>query len=238
MNAKEHLTCSYCNEIYKQPIALLCGDTICKQHIDELISNNSTNKFTCPLCNKESLNQNFVVNKLIQNLIESNLHKFEVDSKFKKIYENLKTEIGNLEKILKDPENIIYEEINELKRQVDLDRENLKGEIDSLADGIIQQLESYETRFKAEYKENIHLENYNALVQSSRKQLNEYEQCLNLFSTTSEERNEKSLQIEKITVDLQPKITQLKQSLFSNISLTYRSSNSKDLFGKLIIKVI
>ena len=37
MNAKEHLTCNYCNEIYKQPITLLCGDNLCKQPIDELI---------------------------------------------------------------------------------------------------------------------------------------------------------------------------------------------------------
>ena len=178
--------------------------------------------------------------KLIQKLIESNMHKFEIDPKFRKVYESLKTEIANLEKILKDPENIIYEEIAELKRQVDLDRERSKSEIDSLADDFIQQLETYETRFKAEYKTNINLENYNALVQSSRKQLNEYEQCLNFFSTTSEERNEKSLQIEKITADLQPKITQLKQSLFSNLSITYNPipSNTKDLFGKLIVKVI
>ena len=235
MNAKEHLTCSYCNEIFKQPIALLCGDTICKQHIDELISNN---KFLCPLCNKENLNQNFVVNKLIQNLIEKDLQNLEVDSKFKKIYENLKAEIGNLENILKDPENIIYEEISELKRQVDLDREKLKSEIDDLADGLIQQLESYEKRFKAEYKTEIDLQNYNGLVQSSRQQLLVYEKCLNLFSTTYKERKEKSLQSENITIDLQPKITELKQNLFSNTSLAYRPSNSKDLFGKLIIKVI
>ena len=37
MNAKEHLACNYCNEIYKQPITLLCGDNLCKQPIDELI---------------------------------------------------------------------------------------------------------------------------------------------------------------------------------------------------------
>jgi vacuolar-type H+-ATPase subunit I/STV1 len=193
------------------------------------------------------LNQNFEVNKLIQNLIESNLHKFEVGPKFKTIYENFKTQIENLENILQDPENIIFKEINELKMQVNLDRIKLKSEIDSLADGLIQQLESYETRFKAEYKTEIHLENYNELVKSSRKQLNEYEHCLNLFSTTSEERNEKSSQIERITVDLQPKITELKQNLFSNTSLTYMpmdklykqtQSKLESFFGKLIIKVI
>jgi hypothetical protein len=49
--------------------------------------------------------------------------------------------------LLKDPENFIYEEINELKRKVDLDREKSKKEIDELANDLIQQLESYETTF-------------------------------------------------------------------------------------------
>ena len=39
MNIKEDLTCKYCREIYKNPITLICcGDNICKQHIEELIS--------------------------------------------------------------------------------------------------------------------------------------------------------------------------------------------------------
>ena len=240
MNAKENLTCKYCNQIYKDPIALPCGDIICKQHIDELISSNSSNKFMCPLCNKENLNQNFEVNKLIQNLIESNLHNFEVDPKFKIIFDNLKTEIHNLEAVLKDPENIIYEEIAELKRQVDLDREKLKSQIDTLADELIQQLESYGKKFKAEYKANVDSSYYTGLVESSKKQLDDYEKCLNLFSTTYKERKEKSLKSEKITVDLEPKITELKQHIFSNTSLTYKQmeNNIKDLFGKLIVKVI
>ena len=238
MNANENLRCKYCNEIYKDPVALTCGDSICKHHIEELISSSTSNKFNCPLCNRENLNQNFCVNKLIQDLIENDLQNLEVDSKFKKVYENLKAEIANLEKILKDPENIIYEEIAELKRQVDLDRERLKSEIDELANDIIQQLESYETRFKAEYKTNVDLEHFNALIETSKKQLEEYEKSLNKFSTTYKARKEKSLQSENITIDLQPKITELKQNLFSNTSLAYRPSNSKDLFGKLIIKVI
>ena len=247
MNANENLRCKYCSKIYEDPITLPCGDNLCKQHIDEMISNNSTKFFFCPLCKRKNLNQNFEVNKLIKNFIESNLHKFEVDPKFKIIYENFKAQIENLEKILKDPENLIYEEINELKMKVNLDRVKLKSEIDKLADDLIQQLESYESLFKAEYKANIHLDNYNRLLESAKKQLKEYEQCLNFFSTTCEERNEKCLQIEKITIDLQPKITELKQNLFSNTSLTYmpmhklyRQTQSKleSFFGKLIIKVI
>ena len=234
MHAKENLTCQYCNEIYKHPITLPCGDNICKQHIKELTSNSSS--FTCPLCDEEHANQSFKVNKLIQKLIESNMHKFEIDPKFRKVYESLKTEIANLEKILKDPENVIYEEISELKRQVDLDREQLKSQVDKLANDIIQQLESYEAKFKAEYKANIDLKHYSDLFESSKEQLIEYEQCLNMFSTTHKDLKEKSKHIP----DLQPKLAQLKQKLFSNIFLSYEPMQDKigSSFGKLVIKVI
>ena len=154
MNAKEKLTCKYCGNIYKNPITLTCGDSICKHHIEELVSKNPSNKFSCPLCFNENMNQNFSVNKLIQDMLENDLHKFKIDSKLKKIYENLKVEVEHLEQILNNPDNVIYEQLNELKRQVYLDRERLKNEIDTLADGLIEQLEMYEKKFKSEYDSN------------------------------------------------------------------------------------
>ena len=173
-------------------------------------------------------------------MIENNLHKFELDPQFKKVYESLKAQIRNLEAILKDPDMVIYEEIAELKRQVDLDREQLKSQIDEIANDTIQKLESYEAKFKAEYKAKIDLKHYNQLLESSAKQLSEYETCLNLFSTMHNERKEKSKESEEITKNLKPKIIELKDLLFSNLILRYNpmQNNIKNLFGKLIIKVI
>ena len=81
-------------------------------------------------------------------MLETELHAIRMNPNYEKTLNNFKMEIRNLQTILKDPENFIYEEINELKRQVDLDREKPKGEIDELADDLIQQLESYEKKFK------------------------------------------------------------------------------------------
>ena len=62
MNAKEKLTCKFCSKIYKDPIMLICcGESICKHHIEDLISSGSSNKFPCPLCNEENTNQNFEI---------------------------------------------------------------------------------------------------------------------------------------------------------------------------------
>jgi hypothetical protein len=218
---------------------ICCGDKICKQHIEELIANNSSTKFMCPLCNEENRTQNFNVDKFMQKMIENQLHKFEISPRHIEILEQLKTEIKNLETIVKNPENLIYDEINELKRQVDLDREQSKCKIDELADELIQKLKSYEVKFKTEYKTNIDLEHYNALVDSSRMQLDEYEKCLKYFSTKYKERKEKSKQSEKLIASLQLNIKEVKENLFSNLVLAYKpmASSFKDLFGKLIIKV-
>jgi hypothetical protein len=78
------------------------------------------------------------VNKLIQKLVENELHEFKIYPTYKEIINNFKSEIDALEKIAKDPENLIYEKFRELKRQVDLEREQTKFQIDSLADDIIE----------------------------------------------------------------------------------------------------
>jgi chromosome segregation ATPase len=171
-------------------------------------------------------------------LIENKLHNFEVDSKYKETLQNLKVEIGRLETILIDPDYVIYEQISELKRQVFLDREQTKSQIDALADDLINQLESYEKSFKENYKRNVDLKHYNGIIEKSKKQLNEYEKCLNSFSAKKEERDEKSNQRVRLLNELQSQIKEAKGDLFSNLSIMYEPiGNIENLYGKLIIKV-
>ena len=239
MNIKEELTCQCCNEIYYHPITLTCGDNICKHHVEELISKSSSNKFKCPLCNEENAIQSFKINKLIERLIKRDLHEFKINPKNEKILNHLKFEIEKLSVILKDPDNVLYEEISELKRQVDLDREKLKSHLDDLADGLINELGSYEARFKAEYKANLDFKQYNNLLKSAKKELIKYEECLSLFSVDNEKRDEKCKEVEKFIQTIQSKINELKEKLFSNVSINYRKTevNSENMFGKLIIQV-
>ena len=88
-------------------------------------------------------------------------------------------------------------------------------------------------------KTNIDLKHYNNLLESSKKQLAEYEQCLSLFSTNNEDRYEKRIQSEKIIRRLRPKIKEFKNKLLSNLSICYESIEYEmdDIFGTLIIEV-
>lgn len=233
MNIREELTCKYCYQIYKNLITLACGCNICKHHIDALITNDSSNEFPCLLCNRVNAKQNFSVNKLIEGLVGNELHKLEVNSEHKSVLNRLQTEIAGLENILNDPENVIYEEISELKRQVDLDRERMKLEIDVLADELIEQLEAHEARFKAAIK-TLDLSHFKDLVDSSKKQLAEYEKCLNLFSANKEERARQTKESEEVISQLELKIKKIKEKLL-NSSITYKPKKYRreDLFGKI-----
>ena len=240
MNMKENLTCKCCNQVYNEPIILTCcGESMCKQHINELVSIDDSNTFLCPFCNKQIQNQNFIVSKTIQYLLDMEAHKITIDPKYERVLNNFKTEIKNLETILNEPENFIYEEINELKRNVDLDRESAKSKIDKLANDFIQQLETFEKQFKEEYKTNVDMKHFISLAETSKKQLAEYEKFLSLLSTKAEERDKKSKKSEITIKNLQHKIKELKRSLFSNKLITYKPMDTKiqDLYGQLVIKV-
>ena len=49
----EGLVCEYegCNMIYENPVTLLCGNSLCRQHLDNKHDDNE--KFQCPFCLNE-----------------------------------------------------------------------------------------------------------------------------------------------------------------------------------------
>jgi hypothetical protein len=122
---------------------------------------------------------------------------------------------------------------------VDLDRESIKMEIDTQADELIQQLESYEKMFIAKYPDIVDFVKLNDLVESSRKKLTDFDNCLNLFSVENNERFEKTGVIEKTINILQTEFEHIKYELMSNLIINYLPVD-KDwdrLLGKLIVEV-
>ena len=239
MDIERNLTCKYCNKVYNEPITLPCGDSLCRQHINEILSIDDSNTFLCPFCNEQNLNQNFKVSKTLQYLLDMEAHKFTIDPKYTRVFSDFKTEIRNLEAIINEPEAVIYQEIHELKRQVDLDREKAKAEIDILADDFVQQLETFEKQFKTEWKSKVDLNHFISLVESYKQQLTEYELCLNFLSNKTEERDKKTKQSEITINNLKSSIEEFKCQLFSNMTIKYNpmKKSLNELFGKLKIKV-
>ena len=74
-------------------------------------------------------------------MVENELHKFEIDTEHKIFLRNFKKEIANLEALIGEPENVINNDINDLKRQVVFEGDMLKIVIDKQADDLFKQLD-------------------------------------------------------------------------------------------------
>ena len=84
LTLKLQLTCSYCSKIFKDPIILPCGDSICRQHLKErdVIKQN---KIKCKKCNEgfQVKNNEFRSNETLSRLMESQSFLNETEIKLK-----------------------------------------------------------------------------------------------------------------------------------------------------------
>ena len=236
MNLIENLTCKYCKKIYSEPVFLnCCGKHICKADMDDFLSKSLI--FPCPICNTELKNETFQINQTLQVLIdEAELHKIKIDQDYLSTLDNFKEKIANLELLHKDPLNIIYEKISELKMYVDFDRENAKAEIDRLADDMMTKLNSWASELEAESKSKQFLDYYDKLVANAKNNLNEYEKCLKSMSFTDEDRKNKKNSITHAIKILEMEINDYKFKLFKHKSIMYEpmKADVSSIFGKLI----
>ena len=70
----------------------------------------------------------------------------EIFAQSNKEIENLEASLKKIKDFNNDPKNFIYESVFELKRQVDLRKEKLKEEIDTLSSKMILELENFQEK--------------------------------------------------------------------------------------------
>ena len=100
---KKLFDCKQCDQLLIDPVTLLCGYSVCKRHLDELLESNPKylNTFSCKLCDDEHCipKKGFAINKGIQNALDIKLNSLKLNP----VYEECKTEINdakiNIQKI-------------------------------------------------------------------------------------------------------------------------------------------
>ncbi len=82
---KSLLTCSYCSRIVKDPIALPCNDSICREHLNEKDVVRE-NKIKCKKCSEEFQvkSHEFKSNTELMKLLESHSYLSEEEIELKR----------------------------------------------------------------------------------------------------------------------------------------------------------
>ena len=236
MDLLNDFICKYCREFYFEPVFLTCcGENICKTHIKELLKKKESE---CPMCRSYLKNQNFTINKVLNNLMAQEIYKLKIDPAYQDVLYSLKEKIKKIEIMHSDSENLIDKKIQELKRQVDLDREEAKAEIDKQADELINKLDMHQNELIKEAKSKEVDEYYSKLIKNANNNLGEYENCLKSFGYNDDYRKKKKNEIEQLMKDLDAEMENYERKLFKNQnSFTYESMRHSVSykFGRLIV---
>jgi hypothetical protein len=141
---KNFFDCDFCHKVLVDPISIPCGNNLCKDHLDKLLKNISKGKniFRCEICQEEHFipKDGFKVDKRLQRGLEIQLNTLKLTPIFEECKAVIKKgheSVAEIETLKKNSEGYIYDYFEEIKRQVDIRREDLKMKIDKYSDEVI-----------------------------------------------------------------------------------------------------
>ena len=123
------LVCKYtdCNLIYKNPISLPCGNSLCQHHLDSY-----TDYFICCFCTeRHKIPENgFCLNIPIVEIIN---YMFQMDP----LRNNIKNSFDCLDELIRkyediNPDRYIYDYFEKIRIQIDLQREELIKDLEKM----------------------------------------------------------------------------------------------------------
>lgn len=113
----EEFKCGTCSQFLRNPVRLECGQSVCSCHL-KILKKIHGASYICELCNKSHSFKN-LTREIMLTL------KFDPILAISDAKETVRRMINT------DPESLVYEYFEDIKRQVDLRREELKLKIDS-----------------------------------------------------------------------------------------------------------
>ena len=255
---KQSLTCSNCSKIFKDPIELPCEDLICKEHLNdkEVLKQN---KIKCCKCKLEFKvkDKKFKLNKSIQNQIDDQIYFNDDEKKLKKkIEESIKVFhqmfnefTSNKHKLNLDCQN----HFQEIRRQIDLQRRDLKEKIDEIYIITIEKTKEIEASYLKMFKEKLTLTLKSFETKSLDEELNQLDESFrdpNLLIESIKEvqfKQEESIEtiqsilneMNRMKVDLKASNTFKPNLTFDEDSfgfLYFNGQSLQDLFKSKILK--
>ena len=233
------LNCDVCKQLLVDPMMMSCGKFFCKSHLTQLINNRSreTNTFICGICQKKHdlPKSGFKVNNRLQHLVKLQLNKLEQLAMFegcKKELENAKESVVKIELLERNAENYSYDYFEEIKRQVENRREDLKIKIDNYSDEIIKSVELNQKNFIKLSKE------VNQITENIEKSKKEFDMLTSRFDTL--EFNDKKFEDIKASVkvvnqEFHKILAGYQDSLIDNKKYTFEFKDMpiEDIFGRV-----
>lgn len=147
---KNLFDCDICDKLLVDPISIACGNTICKVHLDAVLETETNidsefKTFDCELCHEDHFvpKQGFIVSKQIQDCLKIQLTGLKLTPVFdecKREIKEARENVSMIDSLVKNSDNYVHEYFENIKRNVDLRREDLKVRFDNHSEQVIRSI--------------------------------------------------------------------------------------------------
>ena len=232
------LDCDLCNSLLVDPIVIPCGNLICKAHLDKLINtSDEKSSFICGTCKEEHAlpKDGFMVNHRLQSLLELGIDAFKASPIFdecKKEIEDARKNMREVELLETNSESYIYGYFEEIKRKIDLRREDIKLKIDEYSDGIIKSVEINQMNYIKLSKETNEI---SVNIEKSKKELSKLMPQFDSLEFNDKKFEDIKKSVAVVNQEFHKIIAEYKDSLIANKEYTFEFKElpMKDVFGRV-----
>ncbi len=230
---KSFFDCKLCSSLLKDPVTLPCGSTICQAHIASALQT------ACSFCDKKhDLPEGgaFQINTLLADMLEMEVNKIELSPRFsacKLVIDETKTRVDSIESLYKDPAYFIYEYFEDIKRKVDYRREDLKIQIDTYSDEIVEKISQTQEYYKSLASQTNHV---SVRFQGFSSELETLACSFDSFKIDDLKYEEIQAKVSALKPKFEEILEELKGSLIGNNyhEFKFKEIDVRDVFGSYI----
>lgn len=236
---KKTITCQYCKNVYSNPIFLPCFNTICENHIDELVKDKKTNLIKCFFCNQEheKPDEGFKTNQMAKDVINSNSYLTEEEKEAKIELEIVKNQLDRFvdeyAKIETQTDAYISDYFSRIRAKIETQRSYLKLKIDKLADKLVNESNQVEIKHKQVISEIRDANNNQFDKDGIRKLKKELANHLKLPELNLELLDELRIQINEHVLGLKEKLDEFEKVKQKTNDCIFESDEENFVFGEI-----
>ena len=159
MSFKSELSCNICKLVVNKPVTLPCSSVVCGEHLHDASVKNGMIK--CQKCDKEFdvPRSGFPSNERVANILANDHHLNDEEIAIKNAIQELIQKLDQLQNDVRlkrnDMEITSFDHFTEIRRQIDIQREELKNKIDEISLKLIDRANEIENAYKLKLTQSV-----------------------------------------------------------------------------------
>jgi hypothetical protein len=216
-----------CKKFFLEPVVLPCKNNICKSHVVK----NESSKYDCELCNTEHdiPDGGFSLNSELNNMINLSLHLNDKEKDLQDLIKLFESSMIEFNLINKYPENYIVSCVSNVRNKIEIEKERLMSNIESISTLMLSKLKSFEEECLSNLDKKLSSvnEKFGKHLENLTKECSQLKEETRIPKLSLTKLDDLTSNVNKLYKDNQDKLIEYKHSLQMGKRLLFNSKNSE-----------